>query len=85
MNDKSNCKEKLKNGKEELLLFIIYCWLVVIVIVIVIAQSTAQGHPRAFHKFTFRTQVEYNTKHAHYINVKHTNIIRKVVPSASLS
>ena len=29
-------------------------------------------------------QVEYNTKHAHYINVKHTNIIRKLVPSVSL-
>ena len=55
----------------------IYCWL--------IAQSSAQGHLRAFHKFKFRTQVEYNTKHAHYINVKHTNIIRKVVPSVSLS
>ena len=35
----------------------------------VIAQSTAQGHLRAFHKFKFCTQVEYNTKHAHYINV----------------
>ena len=29
-------------------------------------------------------QVEHNTKHAHYINVKHTNIIRKVVPSVLL-
>ena len=48
--------------------FYIYCWL--------IAQSTAQGHLRAFHKFKFCTQVEYNTKHAHYTNVKH--IIRKV-------
>ena len=44
----------------------IYCWL--------IAQSTAQGHLRAFDKFKFCTQVEYNTKHAHYINVKHANI-----------
>ena len=57
----------------------IYCWL------IVIAQSTAQGHLRAFHKFKFCIQVKYNTKHAHYINVKHINIIRKVVPSVSLS
>ena len=40
-----------------------------------IAQSTTQGH----------TQVEYNTKHAHYINIKHTNIIQKVVPSVLLS
>ena len=51
----------------------IYCWL--------IAQSTAQGHLWAFYKFKFRTHVEYNTKHAHYINVKHTNLIRKEVPS----
>ena len=51
----------------------------------VIAQSTAQGHLRAFHKFKFRTQVEHNTKHAHHINAKHTNTIRKVVPSVSLS
>ena len=56
---------------------IIYCWL--------IAQSTVQGHLRAFHTFKFRTQVEYNTKHAHDIHEKHTNIIRKVVPSVSLS
>ena len=28
---------------------------------------------RAFKKFKFRTQVEYNTKPAHYINVKLTN------------
>ena len=55
----------------------IYCWL--------IAQSTAQGHLTAFHKFKFHTQVQYNTKHAHYINVKHTNIIQKIVPSVSLS
>ena len=53
-----------------------YCWL--------IALSTAQGQLRAFHKFKFCTQVEYNTKHAHYINIKHTNIIRKVVPLVSL-
>ena len=36
----------------------------------VIAQSTAQGHLRPFQKFKFRTQFEYNTKHAHYINFK---------------
>ena len=42
---------------------IIYCWLT--------AQSTAQGHLRVFHKFKFHTQVDYNTKHAHYTNVKH--------------
>ena len=59
------------------IIIIIYCWL--------IARSTAQGHLRAFHKLKFRTQVEYNTKHAHYIHIKHTNIIRKVVPSVSLS
>ena len=57
-------------------LIIIYCW--------VTAQSTAQGHLRAFHNFKFRIQVEYNTKHAHYTNVKHTNIIQKVAPSVSL-
>ena len=58
-------------------IIIIYCWL--------IAQSTAQGHRRAFHKFKFCTKVEYNTKHAHYIKLKHTNIIQKVVPSVSVS
>ena len=58
-------------------LLFIYCWL--------IAQSVAQSHHRAFHKFLFCTQVEYNTKHAHYINVNHTNIIRKLVPSVSHS
>ena len=47
----------------------IYCWL--------IAQSSAQTHLRAFHKFKFRTQVEYNTKHAHYINAKHKIYRRK--------
>ena len=35
------------------IIIIIYCWLIK-----VIAQSTAQGHLRAFHKFKFRTQVE---------------------------
>ena len=30
------------------------------------------------------SQVEYDTKHAHYMNVRHTNIIRKVVPLVSL-
>ena len=51
-----------------------------------LAQSTAQGHLGAFHKCKFSTQVEYNTKHAHYMNVKlkHTNIIRKVIPSVLL-
>ena len=29
--------------------------------------------------------LEYNTKHAHYTNIKHINIIRKVVPSVLLS
>ena len=29
--------------------------------------------------------LEYNTKHAHYTNVKHINIIRKLVPSVLLS
>ena len=38
-----------------------------------IAPPTAQGHLRTF------------TKHAHYINIKHTNIIRKLVPSVLLS
>ena len=28
--------------------------------------------------------LEYNTKHAHYANVKHINIIRKLVPLALL-
>ena len=49
------------------------------------SPSTAQVHLRAFHKFKFRAPVEHNTKHAHYINVKHTNINQKVVPSGSLS
>ena len=43
------------------------------------------GHLRAFYKFKFRTQVEYNTKQAHYINVKDTNISRKVVPSVCIA
>ena len=55
---------KLANRKD----LFIYCWL--------IAQSTAQGHLGAFHKFKFCTQLEYNTKQAHYINVKHTNMYR---------
>ena len=50
----------------------ICCWL--------IARSTAQGHLRAVHKFKFRTQVEYNTKHAHDMKAKHTNIIPKGSP-----
>ena len=29
------------------------------------------GSPQGFSQVKFRTQVEYNTKHAHYINVKH--------------
>ena len=29
--------------------------------------------------------LEYNTKHAHYTNVKHMNIIRKLVPSGLLT
>ena len=49
------------------------------------SQVNRSGSPQAFHKFKFRTQVEYNSKHAYYINVKHTDIIRKVVPSVSLS
>ena len=60
-----------------IIIIIMYCWLT--------AQLTAQGHLRAFHKFKFRTQVGYNTKYAHYIHVNHTNIIRKAVPSVSLS
>ena len=47
--------------------------------------NSAQGHLRAFHKFKFRTQIEYSTKHAHYTHAKHTNVIRKLAPSVSLS
>ena len=37
-----------------------------------IAPPTTQGHLRAFHKFKSHTSwLEYNTKHAHYINIKH--------------
>ena len=39
-----------------------------------IAQSTAQDHLRVFTSSNI-AQIEYNTKHAHYINVKHTHII----------
>ena len=38
-----------------------------------IAPSTTQGHLRAF------------TKHAHFINIKHINMIWKLVPSVLLS
>ena len=38
-----------------------------------IAPPTAQGHLRGF------------KKHAHYINIKHTNTIPKLVPSVMLS
>ena len=38
-----------------------------------IAPPTAQGHLGAF------------TEHAHYTNIKHTNIIQKLVPSVLLS
>ena len=31
------------------------------------------------------TQVEYNTKYAHFTNVKHINIIGKLVPSVLFS
>ena len=73
---------KKKKGSWSIMLFligiiIIYCWL--------IAQSPARGRLRAFSQVKFRTQIEYNTKHAYDIHVKHTNIIRKVVPSVSLS
>ena len=49
----------------------------------VTAQSTAQGHSGLFTSSNL-AQVEYNTKHAHYINVKYTNINRQLVPSVSL-
>ena len=41
------------------------------------------GHLRAFDKFKSRT-TEYNAQHAHSINVKHTNIIQKLVSSEML-
>ena len=54
---------------------------------IVIAQSTAHGHLKAFHKFNshtswiqHKTQTLYIYKHKTYLN-----IIRKLVPSALLS
>ena len=31
------------------------------------------------------SEVEYNTNNAHFTNVKHTNIIQKLVPSVLLS
>ena len=41
----------------------------------------------SFHKsnFAHKLNTNYNTKHAYCINVKHTNIVRKVVPLVSLS
>ena len=50
------------------------------------AQSTSQGYVTSglFTKLNL-TQVENNTKHAHFTNVKHVNIIRKFVPSVFLS
>ena len=49
------------------------------------APSTAQGHLRAVFTGSNLIQVEYNTKHAHFIKVKYINIIRKLVSSALLS
>ena len=53
----------------------------------IVGQSISGGSrsPQGFSQVKFRTQVENNTKHAHYTNVKHTNVIQKVVPSVSLS
>ena len=54
------------------------------------AQSTAQGHLKAslllyiYSKLNL-TEVENNTKHAYFTNIKHINIIRKLVPSVLLS
>ena len=50
-------------------LFILFYWRF-------IAQSTAQGHLRAFTSSNL-ARVEYGTKHARFMNVKHTNIIRR--------
>ena len=50
-----------ENYKNTLLLLLLL--LLVFIVGLYIAQSTAQGHRRAFHKFTFRTQVEYKTKY----------------------
>ena len=61
-----------------------YCYYYLVLAYTVIAQSTAQGHLRASFTSSNFAQVEYNTKHAHNINVKHTNMIQKLVPSVSL-
>ena len=42
------------------------------------------GSPQGFSQVQNLAQVEYNTKHAYYINVKRTNIIRKLVPPVLL-
>ena len=48
-----------------------------------IAQSTAQGHLKAFDNLKFLTK--QNMHIIIYTNIKHINIIRKLVPSALLS
>ena len=52
----------------------------------VFIQACSQPHrvTSGFSTSSNLAQVEYNTKHAHYIHVKHTNIIRKLVPSVLL-
>ena len=43
------------------------------------------GSPRGFSLNFYLTDVENNTKHVHFTNLKHINIIRKLVPSVLLS
>ena len=43
------------------------------------------GSPQGFSPNQLFTKVEYNTKRARFTNVKHDNVIRKLVPSVLLS
>ena len=48
--------------------------IIIIIIYLLLAYSPVNRStsPQGFSQVKFRTQVEFNTKHAHYINVKHT-------------
>ena len=64
-----------------------YLVLLMLLLAYTYSPVNRSASPRGFSQLVqishTHTQIEYNTKHAHYINVKHTKIIGKVVPSVS--